>query len=151
MGEHKEIRGTIKGIGASPTEAERFVYELLNRINKKKKIKLKIEVKPTVIRKLDSEIFTYIKKQGDKYTSIFPGRLGEEKKWDYYTLAYAALLKLRFVFENGKLSQERYCKKLDIRRPTLSERYKGIDELITKKQEVYEEIERRLFFEEYRD
>lgn len=45
MGEHKEIRGTIKGIGASPTEAERFVYELLNRINKKKKIKLKIEVK----------------------------------------------------------------------------------------------------------
>ena len=62
MGEHKEIRGTIKGIGASPTEAERFVYELLNRINKKKKIKLKIEVRPNVIRKLDSEIFTYIKK-----------------------------------------------------------------------------------------
>ena len=151
MGELKETISTISGIGASPTEIERYVNELLNRINGNNRKTLKVEVKPSGIRKLNSEVFTYIRKQEYKYTGNCIGKTEKERKWDYYTLTYVALLKLKFVFENGKLSQERYCQELNIRRPTLTKHYQGINELITKRQELYEEIERGLFFEEYRD
>ncbi len=151
MGKYKETVVIISGNGASPTETERFVKKLLNRVNRNNKTKLNIDVNPSVKRKLDSKVFTFIKKQEYKFTGNLPGRLGEERKWDYYTLTYAALDKLRFDFENGKLSQKRYCQELNIRRPTLTKHYQGINELITKRQELYEEIERGLFFEEYRD
>jgi hypothetical protein len=141
----------ISGNGAAPTETERFVKDVFNRVNRNNNRKVNIDVDPSVERKLDSKVLTYIKKQEYKYTSNYTGRTRDEKKWDYYTLTYAALDKLRFIFENGKLSHERYCKALGIRRPTLTRHYQGIHELKIKRQEVYEEIERGLFFEEYRD
>ena len=145
---------TLSDKGASPTETERFVRELLIQVNgtsSRKYYKLKIEVEPSAPRKLDDRVLTYIQKQESRYINGTGEKVRVQEKWDYYTMTYAALRKLRFYDTNRVLSVLRYCELLNLRRSTFTNHYHGINELIKKHQRVYEKIERDLFFEKYGD
>lgn len=135
---------TLSDKGASPTEVEDFIKQLLNEINDYPKKTINITISPVAQKKLDSTVVNYIKKREVAY------RLKRSEKFDYYALTLHALQKLRYVDESGNIvSQSRFASLFNIRRATLNEHYNSVVKNKKDYKTYYHEIERKLFLEDF--
>lgn len=135
---------TLGEKGATPTETENLIRQLLKEVNGKRKENIfNIIIEPRFTTKLSGALIDDIKKRERKF--LKDNCINGLNKYDYYAYTFCALLKLRFLDENGKaVSQVGFSRAFGLRRATL---WKYVDKLQSfEKDPIYLEIERRIFF-----
>lgn len=132
---------TLSDNGASPTEAEDLMRQLLKEVNGKE-FKLDTQINPVTVKKLNSIVVNYIKEKERAIVGLM-----DLKKYDYYALTLHALQKLRYVDESGNIvNQSRFANLFQIRRPTLNQYYCKVS---VRNNKAYYEIERNLFLADF--
>ena len=132
---------TLSDNGASPTEAEDLMRQLLKEVNGKD-FKLDTQINPVTVKKLNSIVVNYIKEKEKAIVGLMD--LTEN---DYYALTLHALQKLRYVNERGRIvTQAGFAKLFQIRRPTLNRHY---GKVLVRNNKAYYEIERNLFLADF--
>ncbi|MBQ0087761.1 MAG: hypothetical protein KBT27_00295 [Prevotellaceae bacterium] len=134
---------TLGNKSVTPTEVERFLRELLEKLNdNREETKLKIEITPLFKRKLNKQLIDFIKGKEESYINAEcdAQRLCQ---YDYYALTFLALKKLNFVNEQGKrISQAYFAETFNLRRASLNKHCNR--NLLQSKKDVYVEIESNL-------
>lgn len=135
---------TLSDKGATPTETDNLIKQLLIEVNGKGfEKKFNIIIEPKCTSKLSDALIDDIKKKEKDY--IRDNRNKGLKKFDYYAYTLYALQKLRYLDENGKVvSQAWFSRTFGLRRPTLCNYMAKLQSY--EKDPIYLEIERRIFF-----
>jgi len=130
--------------GATPTEAENLIKQLLKKVNGKGYENIyNVDINPRYTRKLSDALIDDIKERESKYRR--DDCTNGLNKFDYYAYTLCALQKLRYLDENGKaVSQVGFSRTFGLRRPTLSKYLAKLQSY--ENDPIYLEIERRICF-----
>ena len=131
---------TLSDKGASPTEIEVFIKELLKHIDKRHYTKQIINVTPLKLRKLDEEVMTRIEKQWKERQS----KSYRLKKYEFYALVFRAMVKLHFSIDGKRdITQTDFSQLFGLRRATLCTYFNKM--MGNRDNKVYLDIERMLY------
>ena len=149
--------------GLTPTEAEELYIELQHTLQgdtEENEYKQKIAPKLTAPRRLNGDVISYIVEKEEIYTT--DTRSNSLKRYEYYALILAALIKLGYKLENGaELTVKNFAEfvkgyaigiidpEFKFRSPSLQVQYERLSALKDCRKDVYREIERNLYLKKY--